>query len=63
MLAFVVDVRDKGMAQNNDILKYLAGGMTESEILEDFSELTAADIKACLAFAADQEKNLFLAPL
>jgi uncharacterized protein (DUF433 family) len=38
-----------------DILEYLASGMTESEILEDFSELTAADIKACLAFAADRE--------
>jgi uncharacterized protein (DUF433 family) len=46
-----------------DILEYLAGGMTESEILEDFSELTSADIKACLAFAADREKKLFLAPL
>jgi uncharacterized protein (DUF433 family) len=38
-----------------DILEYLAGGMTEAEILEDFSELTSADIKACLAFAADRE--------
>jgi uncharacterized protein (DUF433 family) len=37
-----------------DILEYLAGGMTEAEILEDFSELTSADIKACLAFAADR---------
>ena len=35
-----------------DILEYLAGGMTEEEILEDFSELTSEDIKACLAFAA-----------
>jgi uncharacterized protein (DUF433 family) len=35
-----------------DILEYLAGGMTEAEILEDFSELTADDIRACLAFAA-----------
>jgi uncharacterized protein (DUF433 family) len=34
-----------------DILEYLAGGMTEAEILEDFSELTADDIKACLMFA------------
>ena len=34
-----------------DILEYLAGGMTEAEILEDFSELTADDIKACLTFA------------
>jgi uncharacterized protein (DUF433 family) len=39
-----------------DILEYLAGGMTEVEILEDFSELTLEDIKACLAFAADREK-------
>lgn len=44
-----------------DILEYLAGGMTEEEILADFSELTRADIKACLAFAADREKTLFVA--
>lgn len=44
-----------------DILEYLAGGMTEDEILEDFSELTRQDIKACLAFAADREKTLFVA--
>ncbi len=41
-----------------DILEYLAGGMTEAEILEDFSELTSTDIKACLAFAADREKKI-----
>jgi uncharacterized protein (DUF433 family) len=46
-----------------DILEYLAGGMSEAEILADFSELTAEDIKACLAFAADREKKLFLAAL
>jgi len=40
-----------------DILEYFAGGMTEAEILEDFSELTTSDIKACLAFAADSEKS------
>ncbi len=34
-----------------DISEYLAGGMSETEILEDFSELTADDIKACLMFA------------
>jgi uncharacterized protein (DUF433 family) len=42
-----------------DILEYLAGGMTEAEILEDFSELTSEDIKACLAFADNQEKPLY----
>jgi uncharacterized protein (DUF433 family) len=46
-----------------DILEYLAGGMTETEILEDFSELTSEDIRACLTFAADREKKLFVAPL
>jgi hypothetical protein len=37
-----------------DVLDYLASGMTETEILGDFSELTREDIKACLAFAADR---------
>jgi uncharacterized protein (DUF433 family) len=46
-----------------DILEYLAIGMTEAEILANFSELTSEDIRACLAFAADREKELFLAPL
>ncbi|MGD1866396.1 MAG: DUF433 domain-containing protein [Phormidesmis sp.] len=45
----------------SDILEYLAGGMTESEILEDFSELTSNDIRACLSFAADRERKLFVA--
>jgi uncharacterized protein (DUF433 family) len=44
-----------------DILEYLAGGMSEAEILEDFSELTVDDIKACLIFAAEREKRLFVA--
>lgn len=46
-----------------DILEYLASGMSEAEILEDFSELTTEDIKACLYFAADREKKLFVTPL
>lgn len=36
-----------------DVLEYLAGGMTETEILEDFPDLTPTDIRACLAYAAD----------
>jgi len=44
-----------------DGLEYLASGMTEDEILADFSELTREDIKACLAFAADRERKLFTA--
>lgn len=41
-----------------DILEYLASGMTEEEILNDFPDLTPEDIKACLAFAADRERKL-----
>ena len=44
-----------------DILEYLASGMSEDEILADFSELTREDIEACLAFAADRERKLFTA--
>lgn len=40
-----------------DILEYLASGMTSAEILEDFPYLTAEDIQACLAYAADREKH------
>jgi len=35
--------------------------MTEPQIIEDFSEITFEDIKACLTFAADGEKNLLAA--
>jgi uncharacterized protein (DUF433 family) len=42
----------------HDVLDYLAGGMTEDEILQDFSELAREDIRACIAFAADRERRL-----
>ena len=41
-----------------DVLEYLASGMTEAEIIDDFPDLTAEDIRACLAFAADRERRL-----
>ena len=41
-----------------DVLEYLAGGMTEAEILVDFPELTHEDIRACIAFAANRERQL-----
>lgn len=44
-----------------DVLEYLAGGMTEEEIIEDFPELTHNDILACLAFAANRERQLAVA--
>jgi uncharacterized protein (DUF433 family) len=34
-----------------DILGWLGGGMSESEILNDFPQLTVEDIKAALRFA------------
>jgi uncharacterized protein (DUF433 family) len=42
-----------------DVLSMLSNGMSEAEILEDFSELEPADIRAVLAFAADREHNIF----
>jgi uncharacterized protein (DUF433 family) len=45
-----------------DVLEYLASGMTEGEILEDFPDLTQKDIRACLAFAADRERWLSVVP-
>ena len=45
-----------------DVLDYLASGMTEAEILADFPDLTADDLRACLAFAADRERRLLSAP-
>ncbi len=41
-----------------DILEYLAGGMTEQEILHDFPSLRLEHIRAALAFAAIREKRL-----
>ena len=38
-----------------DVLEYLASGMTQEEILEDFPYLTKEDILACLSYAADCE--------
>ncbi len=45
-----------------DVLEYLASGMSEADILRDFPELTAEDIRACLAFAADRERRLSSIP-
>ena len=45
-----------------DLLDYLASGMTEQQILHDFPDLEAADIRACLQFAADRERRLVSIP-
>ncbi len=41
-----------------DVLGYLASGMSPKEIIADFPKLTARDIQACLAYAADSEKHV-----
>jgi uncharacterized protein (DUF433 family) len=43
----------------SDILEYLAGGMSQEEILADFPDLTDEDISAALLFAAERERRLF----
>jgi uncharacterized protein (DUF433 family) len=39
-----------------DVLQYLAGGMTTAEILQDFPDLKSEDIAAALEFA-DKENR------
>lgn len=41
-----------------DVLEYLAGGMSEDQIVSDFPDLTQEDIRAVLAFAAARERRL-----
>lgn len=43
-----------------DVLSYLAGGMTESELLADFPDLSHEDILACFAFAAERDRRTFV---
>ena len=45
-----------------DVFDYLGGGMTVVEVLEDFPDLTADDIQACFAFAADRDRRLNAVP-
>ena len=44
-----------------DVLSYMAAGMTTEEVLTDFPYLTAEDIRACLAYAADRDQYTLLA--
>jgi uncharacterized protein (DUF433 family) len=41
----------------SDVLQWLASGMSTTEILREFSELTEQDITAVLQFVADKEKQ------
>lgn len=39
-----------------DVLGWLASGMSEADIFEDFPDLEPDDIRACLAYAAARER-------
>ena len=41
-----------------DILGWLAAGMTNEQIIEEYPELTVEDIRASLAYAADRDHHL-----
>jgi len=44
-----------------DVLEYMAGGMSEAQILADFPNLQPDDLRGCLAFAAARERRLAVA--
>ena len=41
-----------------DVLGWLAAGMSQQEIIDDFPDLTEDDILACLSYAADRERRV-----
>ena len=45
-----------------DVLGYLAGGMSETQLLADFPQLTSVDVRACLAYAAERERRTVSTP-
>lgn len=40
-----------------DVLDWLAAGMSEQQILDEYPELMVDDIRAVLAYAADRERH------
>jgi uncharacterized protein (DUF433 family) len=40
-----------------DVLGYLASGMSEQQLLDEFPRLTRDHIRACLAYAAERERR------
>jgi len=43
-----------------DVLEMLGAGASESQILQDFPDLDATDIRACLQYAAAQANHAVL---
>ena len=44
-----------------DVLRWLASGMSFDDIIEDFSEITREDITTALEFAANRQQRSLLA--
>ena len=44
-----------------DVLGWLASGMTNAQIINDYPELTKEDISACLSYAAERERKIRVA--
>lgn len=45
-----------------DVLSYLAAGTSQEALLQEFPQLAAEDIRACLAFAAERERRTLTVP-
>jgi uncharacterized protein (DUF433 family) len=46
-----------------DVLAWLAAGRSEADILKDYPELSAEDIRAVLSYAADRERHVAWIPV
>ncbi|HEX4845876.1 MAG TPA: DUF433 domain-containing protein [Geothrix sp.] len=42
-----------------DVLSYLSSGMSTADLLADFPDLVEEDVRACLAYAADRERQQY----
>jgi uncharacterized protein (DUF433 family) len=42
----------------DDVLSWLAAGMSQKDVLDAYPELEAEDIRACLAYAADKTRRV-----
>ena len=45
-----------------EVLGYLAGGMSETEVLSSFPQLTHEDVLACFPYAAEREHRTLSIP-
>ena len=45
----------------SDILGWLASGLSELDIIQDYPDLKSEDIKAALSYAADREHKIRIA--